>query len=518
MENNINNNDRYDRNDLSNTPEDENSISDLNIDSSEDTVQDVTSDIASDISAADDPISQVSQDADNMTVTDSTESSEKVDDVADSVDSEIPQDKPSWSDPAYTEVQDNMVYSPNYYGEKNGYSSYQAPKSHGPEKKTGITKKAVAFVLVCALVCSLFSGVSALLVVNYKINSMGLNRQVVLGSTLTNDGTTNTETDQVEYTGEKLTGSQIYYNLAVNQVVGVNSESTTNVFGQPSSSAVSGSGFVISEDGYILTNYHVIEYAAQYGYNLTVMFNDGKEYDATIVGYDESNDVAVIKIDATGLSPVTFGDSDSLKVGESIYVVGNPLGELSYSMSSGIVSATNRTIATDASTQINMFQLTAAVNNGNSGGPVYNEYGEVVGIVTAKYSEEGVEGLGFAIPINDVLDIVTQLIENGYISGQAKLGITVQTMDSSYASYYNVPEGAYVREVESGSCAEKAGIKVGDIITAIDNQEVSSKEDLISMLRNYSAGDTVTITIHRAGQTQQLSVTLDEKLPTETNG
>ena len=209
-----------------------------------------------------------------------------------------------------------------------------------------------------------------------------------------------------------LTGDQIYYDLACQQVVGVNTSFTTNAFGMSTPRAVSGSGFIISEDGYILTNYHVISYAVVYNGKLTVLTKDGTTYDAKVIGYLESNDIAVIKIDAKGLKPVALGDSDKMLVGEAVYAVGNPLGELEYSMTDGIVSAQDRMITTrdditNATTSINMFQITAAVNAGNSGGPVYNSRGEVIGIVTAKYADEGIEGLGFAIPINDAVSVAT---------------------------------------------------------------------------------------------------------------
>ena len=420
-----------------------------------------------------------------------------------------------WSEPSFRESTTDKVYSPNHYGEKNGYDSYKQPiyKSPAPEKKPAPFRSAVSLILVCAIVCSLFSGIAAWLVTDYKLKNSDAGKQVVIGSSISSTvtPTTSGETDD-QHTGDKLSGSQIYQ-LALAQVVGVNSEKTTNIFGQPTSLPVSGSGFVISEDGYILTNYHVIEYAVLYDFDLTVMFSDGKEYEAKIIGYEEQNDVAVIKIDATGLSPVTFADSDNMNVGDWVYPVGNPLGELSYSMTYGIISALDRVISTDNSTRINMFQIDAAVNKGNSGGPVYNEYGEVLGIVTAKYSDEGVEGLGFAIPINDVLDIVTQLIETGYIGGKAKLGITVQTVDNTFASYYNVPQGAYIMEIEKGSCAEKAGLKVGDIITALNGETFTDKEGLIKALQNYKAGDTVNITVYRSGEEIVITATLDEKLP-----
>jgi serine protease Do len=194
------------------------------------------------------------------------------------------------------------------------------------------------------------------------------------------------------------------YAMAVNQVGGVNSEEKTNVFGAPTSGAVSGSGFIVSADGYIVTNYHVIQYAAEMGFSLTVMMHDGKSYPAKIIGTEPDNDLAVIKIDATELNAVTLGDNDAMKVGDAVYAVGNPLGELDYTMTSGIVSALDRDIQVDEVTRINMFQIDAAVNPGNSGGPLYIRKAEVIGIVSAKYASTGVEGLGFD-PHHDAWDI-----------------------------------------------------------------------------------------------------------------
>ena len=267
----------------------------------------------------------------------------------------------------------------------------------------------------------------------------------------------------------------------------------------------------ITEDGYVLTNYHVISTAHQYGYAVSVLTYDGTTYQATIVGVDEDNDIALLKIDATGMTPVTFGDSDSMSVGDTVYAVGNPLGELEFTMTSGMISALDRTITTSDGTDsgINMFQIDAAVNAGNSGGPVYNTSGQVIGIVTAKYSSSGVEGLGFAIPVNDAVAIANDLMKNGTVTDRAQLGITLQTIPDSAAQYYNMPDGAYVNAVNSGSCAEKAGLKAGDIITAIDDTAVSSGDALRSALRGYSAGESATLTVSRSGETLKLTVTFD---------
>ena len=309
--------------------------------------------------------------------------------------------------------------------------------------------------------------------------------------------------------------------IASKQVVGVTTEVTyTNFFGQTSSSAVSGSGFIITDDGYILTNYHVIETAYQSKYAVTVITHDGTRYDATIVGVESSNDIAVLKIDATGLTPATLGNSDNLAVGDDVCAVGNPLGELEFTSTFGHVSALDRLITTEeGGSAINMFQIDAAVNSGNSGGPVYNTRGEVIGIVTAKYSSSGVEGLGFAVPINDAASIANDLITKGYVTGKAYMGVRIdQRYTSAYSQYYNMPEGAYVYSVESGSCAETAGLRAGDIITKLGESEVKSYTDLTHAVKQYSAGDTAELVIYRAGETLTLSITFDEEVPENTSG
>ena len=309
-----------------------------------------------------------------------------------------------------------------------------------------------------------------------------------------------------------LSASAIY-EQACEQVVGVTTEVTyTNFFGMNSSSAVSGTGFIVSEDGYILTNFHVIELAAQSGKDVNVILHDGTRYTAAIVGYEKYNDVAVLKIDANGLRPVSFGNSDAIAVGEQVYAVGNPLGELDFSMSTGYVSALDRAITSDESgVAINMFQIDAAVNSGNSGGPVYNAAGEVIGIVTAKYASTGVEGLGFAIPINDAVKIASDLITKGYVTGKAYMGVTIdQRYNALYSQYYGMPLGAYVSSVEDGSSAQKAGLQSKDIITRLGEEEITGYTDLTSALHGFSAGDTTAMTVYRGGEELTLTITFDE--------
>ena len=428
----------------------------------------------------------------------------------------------SWRDPSYEAASSGEgVYSPGRYA--YGTQSWQQPaqtpeKPKKPKKKHGFLK-AACLVLVCALV----SGLCSWAVVDYMLDHSqptGGGKQVVINQASPISGS-QSDIPTHDLDGGSLTGNQIY-ELGRKQVVGVNTSLTTNIFGQTTTRAVSGSGFIISEDGYILTNYHVISYAVVYG----------AKYPAQVVGYMDSNDVAVIKIDATGLSPVTLGDSDKMLVGEWVYAIGNPLGELEYTMTPGIVSARDRVITTNDditgnATSINMFQISAAVNHGNSGGPVYNARGEVIGIVTAKYAdaEEGIESLGFAIPINDAINIATQLIETGYVAG-AGLGIQGTDTDQLYRPFaietYNIPSGCCVTTVDPGSAAEAAGLKVGDIITAFGDKPVTSMSDLKLALRRYAPGDVEKMTVYRlganlTGETLELTVTLQERVEETTS-
>ena len=380
--------------------------------------------------------------------------------------------------------------------------SYSCSPEPPKKKKKLSAGKIIAIALACALLGGCLGVGATLLLRNDTENQTP--------STGTTMYVGERQTEKVNTaradTSEKLTPREVYAQN-VNSTVGITTSITTNYWGYQTTSAASGSGFILTEDGYILTNYHVIENSS----SVQVTTYDNTSYSASIVGYDKSNDIAVLKIDATDLTPVVLGSSDDLYVGDEVMAIGNPLGELEFTMTSGMISALDRTITTSDGTDngINMFQIDAAVNAGNSGGPVYNTSGQVIGIVTAKYSSSGVEGLGFAIPVNDAVAIANDLMKNGTVTDRAQLGITLQTIPDSAAQYYNMPKGAYVNAVNSGSCAEKAGLKAGDIITAIDDTAVSSGDALRSALRGYSAGESATLTVSRSGETLKLTVTFD---------
>ena len=308
-----------------------------------------------------------------------------------------------------------------------------------------------------------------------------------------------------------LSPSQVY-SMNVNSVVAIsNQANTTNIFGQTSETASSGTGFIISADGYILSNYHVVEGASR----LTVITFMGDEYDARLVGFDQMNDVAILKVEAADLPTVTIGSSDELIVGDQVVAIGNPLGELTSSLTVGYISAKDRTINTDGNL-INMMQTDAAINPGNSGGPLFNMKGEVIGITTAKYSGStgsgaSIEGIGFAIPIADVMSMTEDLIANGYRTNQAYLGVSVRDLPADTAEMYSLPTGSYILEVTEGSCAQAAGIQPKDIIIAIGEYPVEGNSTLQAALRKFKAGDTTTVTVYRGGQELQLPITFDER-------
>ena len=282
-------------------------------------------------------------------------------------------------------------------------------------------------------------------------------------------------------------------------------------YGQNQVESGAGSGVVISSDGYILTCAHVVSGAS----NITVTIGD-TDYPATVVGEDDTSDVAVLKIDATDLTPATVGNSDSLAVGESVLAVGNPLGELGGTVTSGIVSALNRSVTiqgTSSTNTMSLIQMDASVSPGNSGGGLFNMNGELIGLVNAKSSSSDAEGLGFAIPINDAIKVAQDLLENGYVSGRPYMGITyLAVTDAQTAAQLNVNAyGVYVVDVVQGGPADKAGLKTGDRIVSIDGTEIAQKDDLGTLIQQHAAGDTLSITVAREGQMQTVSLTLGEK-------
>ena len=388
--------------------------------------------------------------------------------------------------------------------ETTGRPVHEEPEPSKPKKKKG--GKLVALCLVCAIVGGIAGGAG----VAAATGSFSKDQ-----TTIYEGSRPETVVGVSKVTGKELLTAPEIYAAYVGSTVGITTEIvTTNGWGQPVSQAAAGSGFVITEDGYILTNYHVIEDAD----SIQVSFIDGTTYDATLVGGESENDIAVLKIDATGLTPVIIGDSDNVKVGEQVVAIGNPLGELTYSMTSGIISAKDRSITMENGEVMNMIQTDTAINSGNSGGPLFDMYGQVIGITSAKLSGSStssatIEGLGFAIPINDIKDMVTDIMENGYVTGKPYLGITVSTVPESISERYGMSQGALVESVDESSCAAKAGLQKGDIITAMDGKTVISSAELVEAKKSYKAGDTVTLEVERNGEKLELTLTFDEDTP-----
>ncbi len=282
-------------------------------------------------------------------------------------------------------------------------------------------------------------------------------------------------------------------------------------YGQSQVQSGAGSGVIISEDGYILTCAHVIDGAS----TIKVTIDD-EDYTASVVGSDSTSDIAVIKIDAEGLTPAVVGDSDALVVGEEVVAVGNPLGELGGTVTNGIVSALNRDVSiqgTNSILNMSLIQTNASVSPGNSGGGLFNMAGELIGIVNAKSSDSDAEGLGFAIPINTAINVAQDLLENGFVTGRPYLGITyLAVTDATTAQQLGVSAyGIYIMAVVDGSPASRAGLAAGDRIVSIDNSEIAAQEDLGTIIQSHSAGDTVSITVARGGQMLTMSVTLGEQ-------
>ena len=385
----------------------------------------------------------------------------------------------------------------------------QPPKKKKKFNGKRVARSAVALVLAAAMG---FAGGF----VGAKFGGSGkvVIQQVAPSSTADSASGSDSSITAASSSGSSLTTEQVA-DLVSPSVVVITTEqvvySQWSWYGQNQVESGAGSGVIISSDGYILTCAHVVDGAS----TITVTIGD-KDYTATLVGEDTTSDIAVIKIDADGLTPATVGNSDSLKVGQSVMAVGNPLGELGGTVTGGMISALNRSVTIQGSSSVNtmsLIQMDASVSPGNSGGGLFNMNGELVGIVNAKPSSSDAEGLGFAIPINDAIKVAQELLENGYVTGRPYLGITyLAVTDAQTASQLGVNAyGVYVVEVVKGGPAEKAGLQAGDRIVSVDGTEIASKDDLGTLMQKHAAGDTLSITIAREGQMQTVNVTLGEK-------
>ncbi len=411
------------------------------------------------------------------------------------------------NDPRYTYTFEPM----SEYGAVNPQNTVNI--SEEPEKKhrKGWT---AGRIIALALVCALLGGAGG-------VGGVFLG-QKLLGSGVSEDTVNNTEmllgsrdvevvsTTHID-TSNELTLAQVYA-MNVGSTVGIQTTITTNYWGYQTTSAASGSGFILTADGYILTNYHVIESSR----TITVSLYDGTSYDAALVGCDQNNDIAVLKIQAENLVPVVLGDSDQLQVGDTVAAIGNPLGELTFSLTHGVISALSREVTFSDGLTMDLIQTDCAINSGNSGGALFNLYGEVVGITNAKYSssssssEASIDNIGFAIPINQVRSIVTSIIETGSIT-KPYIGVSVTNV-SSDAIRFGLPEGAAISSVTEGGPADKAGLQEDDIIVAVDDTEITGSQSLVDVVSNSEPGDTLVFTVYRQGKTIEISVTVEEQV------
>ena len=403
------------------------------------------------------------------------------------------------------------------------FAAQPQPSAPVPEqkKKSGKAGKIVALLLACALVGGGSGfGAAALMQKNAAAQPQSTT-QASSDASVMLEAKRQAAALQVASvdTGKVLTPSEVYAQN-VNSTVGITTSITTNYFGYQTTSAAAGSGFILTQDGYILTNYHVVE-----GSNsIKVTTYDGTSYDAQLIGYDESNDIAVLKIDASDLTPVVLGDSDTLNVGDTVVAIGNPLGELTFSLTTGVVSALDRPVTLSTGTTMNLIQTDCAINSGNSGGALFNLYGEVIGITNAKYSSSGssseasIDNIGFAIPIDQVRSIFESIITNGYIV-KPYIGVTVSDVSSESQSY-GLPQGAAVRSVTENGPAAEAGLQENDIITAVNGETITGSNDLVKLVKASAAGDTLELTVYRQGQTTTLTLTVGEQktdaLPAQT--
>ena len=392
----------------------------------------------------------------------------------------------------------------------NNFTGYQYTVSQTPQAPKKKQHRGGAWVVALALCFAILGGAigggTVWLLTHNNTTSAGGSSSTTIQQGRHENVTV--DINEIE-TGKLMTAAEVYAKN-VNSTVGIQTSITsTNLWGQQTTSAASGSGFILTADGYIVTNYHVIQNAN----SVTVSTYGGASYNAKIVGYDESNDLAVLKIEATGLSPVVLGSSEKLNVGDTVLAIGNPLGELTFSLTTGVVSALNREVTFSGGTVMELLQTDCAINSGNSGGALFNLYGEVVGITNAKYSGSSssgasIDNIAFAIPIDSVRAIVESIIEKGYYA-KPVIGVSVTDVDEN-SRQLGIPAGAWVKEVTAGGAAEAAGIQANDVITAINGTEISGVSDLKRILAKASAGDELSLAVWRKNQSLTLTVVVRE--------
>lgn len=417
-----------------------------------------------------------------------------------------------------SEPQQNVQPVPQQNTQKqySSYSEFSQPSvnsmSYDPNAEIKSKKQKKVLTAIISVCCVL--AIAATCIIGYSLISPG---SIPKSSDSTKTTTKSSSQAEVEPTNAAKTNRELpsIYQLSapedaltIPEVVEKVSDSVVGISCLFPSGTGTGTGIIMSEDGYIITNAHVVNGAS----DITVVFTDDQEngIQAELVGIDTQTDLAVIKIEKTGLTPAEFGKSSELQVGEAAIVIGNPLGfQLAGSVTSGIISALDRELTIEDKT-LTLIQTDASINSGNSGGALINAYGQVVGVTSAKINSAYGEGLGFAIPIDGALPIIEDLIENGYVTGRPKLGISGSDISEFYSEYYGIPQGFQVESVEEGSAADEAGIKVGDIVVGIQGELITGMTEFNEIKNQYSAGDTISVSLYRSGKRTDVDVTLGE--------
>lgn len=386
------------------------------------------------------------------------------------------------------------------------------------KKRKGRGGKIVAVCLCCALLGGICGAGGTLLgigLLNGKDGAPIGQKENISGILMGQRENSVIEIEKID-TSKLHTAAEVYA-ANVNSTVSINASGTTTggYWGGQQAVASAGSGFILSHDGYVLTNYHVVESMD----TLKVTLYDKRELPATLIGYDESNDIAVLKVEGENLTPVVLGNSDNLNVGDHVVAIGNPLGELSFTLTAGYISAKDRVITMSGGATMTLLQTDCPINSGNSGGALFNMYGEVIGITNAKYSNNGsseasIDNIGFAIPMNRVKEIVFSIIERGLVT-KPYVGITVMNVTEQMLSW-GVPNGAWITAVESGSPAAQGGLRVDDIITHLNGEAVADNSALVAMVSNCTPNESVVFTVYRNRKTIEVTVTIGEKVQPAT--
>lgn len=391
--------------------------------------------------------------------------------------------------------------------EDNFYQKFDGGNGKSKSSASTILVPFISGVVGAGLVIGTCFGVPSI-----KNKILSTNEVVSDSSVITQVSSNSTQISLSNYSDTAIYAA----NKALPSIVGISISYDVTYFGRTQTAEATGSGVIITSDGYILTNNHVVSssdssyyYEVSNATKITVsLYGSDETYEATIVGTDEQTDLAIIKIDAEGLTPAELGDSSSVKVGEFVLAIGNPLG-LGTSVTDGIVSALERDITTSDGTTYHVLQTNCAINSGNSGGALVNSNGQVIGINTLKLSGTGIEGVGFAIPISDTLDVTNQLIEHGKVL-RPYIGISGSNLSESTAERYNLPVGIYVEEISGNTGAANSDLRKGDVITQIDGQTVTTMDELNSVKNKKQIGDTITLKVYRSGEYIDINITLTE--------